>query len=397
MFSLINQSLAVSANNIRSLPSRPGSSSVAVFGTACVVGVFISVLSMAAGFEKAMTAAGSENTYIVTREGATSELNSGLSNEQVQLIADAPGVLRDANNRAVASAELYVIVDIPKKATATDANVPLRGVQEQAFAVRDRIEIVEGRFFEPGQNELIVGRAAQDQFAGLDTGERVQFGQSEWRVVGVFEDNASVSESELWCDVRILQDVYRRGNSYQSVRVKLTGPDALPEFRQALASDPRVTVNIQSEADYYASQSEPMTRFIKYIGYPLAILMAVGAVFGAINTMYASVSARTREMATLRALGFGNLPIVVSTLVESLLLTLVGSVVGAAVVYLVFNGYTVSTMNGQTFSQVVFAFTITPELLWQGMNAGIWIGLLGGLFPAVHAVRVPVVKALRES
>ncbi|MBN1378181.1 MAG: ABC transporter permease [Gammaproteobacteria bacterium] len=397
MLHTLNQAVAVSLNNIRGLPSRLGASSVAVFGTACVVGVFISVLSMAAGFQKTMTAAGSANTYIVTREGAISEMNSGLSFEQTQLIANAEGVAKDADNNPIASAELYVIVDIPKKTTNTDANIPLRGVQGPAFKVRDNIKIVEGRNFTPGQNELIVGRAAQSQFAGLNIGDTIKFGQSEWNIVGVFEDGGSVSESELWCDVRILQQVYRRGNSYQSVRVKLTGEEVLPEFKEALASDPRLTVSIKSERDYYAEQSEGLTQFIKLIGYPLAILMAIGAIFGAVNTMYSSVSARTREMATLRALGFGNFPIIISTLVESVLLAFVGSLIGSVFVYMVFNGYTVSTMNGQSFSQVVFAFSITPELLWQGMNAAIWIGLIGGVFPAIHAVRVPVVVALRES
>lgn len=397
MFSTINQTLAVTVAGIRSLPNRLGASSVAIFGTACVVGVFIGVLSMAAGFQKTMQAAGSKNTYIITREGSTSELNSGFSQEQTQLLADAPGVARDAENAAIASAELFVIVDIPKKTTNTEANVPLRGVQEQAFKVRDRIKIVEGRMFDPGKNELIVGRAAQSQFAGLNVGNTIKLGQSEWTIVGAFEDGGSVSESELWCDVRILQQVYHRGNSYQSVRVKINDAASLSEFKTAVASDPRLVVTIQSEEDYYADQAEPLTKFIKFVGYPIAILMGIGAIFGSVNTMYSSVSARTREMATLRALGFGNLPIMVSTLVESVLLAFIGSLIGAVLVYLVFNGYTVSTMNGQSFSQVVFAFSITPKLLWQGMNAAVWIGLIGGIFPAVHTVRVPVVTALRES
>jgi putative ABC transport system permease protein len=397
MGSLFNQIVAATWSAILSLPARLGASAVAVFGTACVVGVFISVLSMAAGFEKTLVAAGSDNTIIVMREGATAELNSGLGNEQAQLIADAAGVQRDANGRPVAAAELYVIVDIPMRDSGSPANVPLRGVQQHSFTVRDNIRIVEGRNFQEGQNELIVGRAAQGKFAGLDVGDSIKFGQSEWRIVGAFEDNGSVSESELWCDVRILQQAYRRGNSFQSVRVKLDDPATLDDFRQALASDPRLVVSVQTERDYYATQSEVMTAFIKWIGYPLAILMAIGAMFGALNTMYASVSARTREIATLRALGFGNVSVICSTMVESILLAFSGGLIGAVIVYLVFNGYTVSTMNGASFSQVVFAFAVTPELLWQGVNAAVWIGLLGGLFPALRAVRVPIVVALRES
>jgi putative ABC transport system permease protein len=393
----LNQILAASWAAILSLPARLGASAVAVFGTACVVGVFISVLSMAEGFEKTLLAAGSDNTIIVMREAATSEMNSGLSNEQVQLIMDAPGVQRGADGRALAAAELYVIADIPKRDNDGSANVPLRGVQPHSLTVRDNIRIVEGRSFEEGQNELIVGRAAQREFAGLNVGDTVKLGQNEWRVVGAFEDAGSVSESEMWCDVRILQQAYRRGNSFQSVRVKLENPAAIDDFKKVLASDPRLVVGVQTERDYYATQSEAMTKFIKWIGYPLAILMAIGAMFGALNTMYASVSARTREIATLRALGFGSLSVICSTLIESILLAFVGGLVGAVIVYLVFNGYTVSTMNGASFSQVVFAFAVTPQLLWQGINAAVWIGLLGGFFPALRAVSVPVVVALRES
>jgi putative ABC transport system permease protein len=398
MGSLFNQIIAASWAAILSLPARLGASMVAIFGTACVVGVFISVLSMAAGFEKTLVAAGSDNTMILMREGATSEMNSGLSYEQTQLIADAPGVQRDDSGRAIAAAELYVIVDIPMQGTGTSANVPLRGVQAHSLAVRDNIRIVEGRNFQEGQNELIVGRAAQGKFRGLNVGDSIKFGQSEWRIVGIFEDNGSVSESEVWCDVRILQQAYRRGNSFQSVRVKLNTPAALDEFKKTLASDPRLSmVGVQSERDYYATQSEGMTKFIKAIGYPLAILMAIGAIFGAVNTMYASVSARTREIATLRALGFGSLSVICSTLVESLLLAFAGGLIGAVIVFFVFNGYTVSTMNGASFSQVVFAFAVTPQLLLLGIYAVVVIGLLGGLFPAIRAVRVPVVVALRES
>ncbi|HEX5055233.1 MAG TPA: FtsX-like permease family protein [Gammaproteobacteria bacterium] len=398
MGSVFNQILAASWAAILSLPARLGASAVAVFGTACVVGVFISVLSMAAGFEKTLVGAGSDSTMIVMRNGATSELNSGISNEQAQLIADAPGVRHDEAGRPVAAAELYVIVDIPtREGGNSSANVPLRGVQAHSYTVRDNLRIVEGRAFHEGQDELIVGRAAQSKFAGLNVGDAIKIGQNEWRIVGAFEAGGSVSESELWCDAPILQQAYRRGSSFQSVRVKVDGTAALDSFKKALASDPRLNVDLQSEKDYYATQSEGMTAFIKWVGYPLAILMAFGAVFGALNTMYASVSARTREIATLRALGFGSSSVICSTLVESLLLAFVGGLIGSVVVYFVFNGYTVSTMNGASFSQVVFAFAVTPELLVLGIYAVVLIGVLGGLFPAIRAVRVPIVVALRES
>lgn len=391
----LNQIVAVTALNIRNLPERLGGSLVAVVGVAAVVLVFAAVLSMAKGFERTMLNAGSENTAIIMRSGSTAELNSGLGNDQVLIVTNSPGVLRDGD-ASVSSAELYVVVDIRKKSTNEDANVPLRGVQDGAFDVRDNVEIVEGRMFEPGRNELIVGRAAQAEFIGLEVGESVRFGQSEWQVVGAFAAGGSVSESELWTDVRVLQNVYRRGNSFQSVRVRLDGPDALATLETALADDPRLDVEVLTERDYYSTQARPLSQFIRFVGYPLTVLMAIGAVFGALNSMYASVSVRGKEIATLRALGFGPLPVLISTIVESTLLALAGGLVGGGVAFVVFNGFRVSTLNGASFSQVVFDFAVTPDLLSQGLMAALIIGLVGGFFPAVRAARLPVAQALRQ-
>lgn len=395
MLAWLRQLVAVTAMNLRNLPARPGPSAVAILGIAAVVGVFAAVLSMAKGFERTMIAAGSEDVAIVFRAGATTELNSGLGFSQTQIIGNAPGIATIDGEPAV-SAELYVVVDLPLKATNTSANVPLRGIQPGGYAVRPKLEIVEGRPFEPGRNEIVVGRAAQRQFAGLEVGQSVRFGQSEWQVVGAFEDGGSVSESELWCDVRVLQPAWRRGNSFQSVRARLESPDAIEGFEAELARDPRVEVDVFAERDYYAQQSEPLSRFIRIVGYPVSILMAIGAIFAALNTMYSSVAARSQEIATLRAIGFRPGPVALATLVESVVLALIGGVVGAAVVYLVFNGFTVSTLNGASFSQVVFDFAVTPDLLRQGMTVALTIGLVGGLFPALRAARLPVVTALRE-
>lgn len=392
----LTQIFSVCSMNIRNLPQRLGSSSVAIFGVACVVGVFIGVLSMATGFQRTMTMAGADDLAIVMRSGATSEMSSGLGFEETQLVAQQPGVLK-RDGEPVTSAELFVIVDIPKKATGTSANVPLRGVQQGAFEVRDNIEIIEGRNFEPGRNELIVGRGAQHQFAGLDIGSTVRLGQTEWQVVGVFATGGGSEESELWGDARTVQSAYRRGNSFQSVRVKLQSESALEELEAAIDADPRLDLDVQLESEYMAAQAETLSTFIKAIGYPLAILMSLGAVFGAINTMYASVSARSREIATLRAIGFGAFPVAVSTLIESLLLSVIGGLIGAAVVFLIFNGYTVSTINGASFSQVVFDFAVTGDLLVQGIVAAVIIGLIGGFFPALRAARLPVATALRET
>jgi len=391
----LNQILAVTWLNLSNLPQRVGSSVVAVIGVAAVVLVFAAVLSMAKGFERTMISAGSENTVIIMRSGSTSELNSGLSNAQTLIIADAPGVLKDGDT-TVMSAELYVVVDVKKKSSNTDANVPFRGVQSGAFDVRKDVSLIEGRMFEPGKNEIIVGRSAQQEFAGLDTGSTIRFGQTEWGIVGAFEAGGSVSESELWTDVRVLQGAYRRGNSFQSVRVKLQSEASLEELDAALEADPRINPDVMTEKEYYSGQAEPMSQFIKLIGYPLTILMAIGAVFGALNSMYSSVSVRGKEIATLRALGFGPISILFSTMIESTILALVGGILGGAIAYLAFNGFQVSTLNSASFSQVVFDFAVTGDLLIDGLYAALIIGAFGGLFPAVRAARLPVAQALRE-
>jgi len=391
----LNQILAVTWLNLSNLPQRVGSSVVAVIGVAAVVLVFAAVLSMAKGFERTMISAGSENTVIIMRSGSTSELNSGLSNAQTLIIANAPGVLKDGDT-TVMSAELYVVVDVKKKSSNTDANVPFRGVQSGAFDVRKDVSLIEGRMFEPGKNEIIVGRSAQQEFAGLDTGSTIRFGQTEWGIVGAFEAGGSVSESELWTDVRVLQGAYRRGNSFQSVRVKLQSEASLEELDAALEADPRINPDVMTEKEYYSGQAEPMSQFIKLIGYPLTILMAIGAVFGALNSMYSSVSVRGKEIATLRALGFGPISILFSTMIESTILALVGGILGGAIAYLAFNGFQVSTLNSASFSQVVFDFAVTGDLLIDGLYAALIIGAFGGLFPAVRAARLPVAQALRE-
>jgi len=392
----LTQIITVSVMNLRNIGQRLGTSLVAIFGVACVVGVFIGVLSMAAGFQRTMTSATSEDSVIIMRSGATSEMSSGLSYEQSQLVSNMPGIKKDGDS-ILASAELFVVVDISKKSTNTSANVSLRGVQEAAFKVRDSFKIVEGRTFEPGKNELIVGRAAQKQFNDLALGSSIKFGQTVWQIVGVFESGGSLAESELWCDAKILQAVYRRGNSYQAIRAKLESVKSLDTLKNAIAADPKLTLDVRLESEYLAEQSSALSTFIKVIGYPLAMIMALGAIFGAINTMYTSVSARTREIATLRALGFGAFPVAVSTLFESLVLAFIGGAIGSVVVYFLFNGYTVSTLNFASFSQVVFDFAVTPALLKQGVIFAAVIGFIGGLFPAIRAARLPVATALRDS
>jgi putative ABC transport system permease protein len=392
---VLSQIVAVTSVNLRSIGQRLGSSSVAIAGIAGVVVVFIGVLSIAEGFKAAMTDVGDRQTIIVMRAGSDTEMTSGLSNDTARIIMDAPGVMRDESG-PLASPELFVIVGLPGKKDPADMNVPLRGVSPAALKVRPSVKIVEGRMLTPGTSEIVVGRAASQQFAGLTVGSVQNWGQNKWTVVGIFEADGSISESEIWSDARVLQPAYRRGNTYQSVYVRLESVDAFQKFKDALTTDPRVSVTAVPEPEYYAGQSEILHLVITTIGYLIASLMGVGAIFGAVNTMYTAVASRTREIATLRALGFGNFPVVFSVLTEAIVLALIGGVLGGLVAWLAFDGYQTSTMNFQSFSQVAFAFAVTPALMGQALAFAIVMGLFGGLFPAWRAARLPVVTALRE-
>lgn len=395
MFRWLSQVGVVIWLNLRTIGQRRGSSLATVVGVMGVVGVLVAVLSIGEGFRKTLVSAGSPDTALVLRSGSDSEMMSGIGREDTRIIAEAPGVLR-ATQGPVASSELYVVVDVPKRSTGTDANVPLRGVQMSAFQVRDEVKIVQGRRFEPGRAEVIVGRAANAEFAGLDLGSKLRWGSTEWTVVGIFEAGGALSESEVWCDVGVLQPAYRRGDTFQAVYAKLESPDAFTQFKDALTADPRLDVKVVRETEYYEAQSRALHSIISGLGLGIASLMAVGAIFGALNTMYSAVASRTREVATLRALGFGSGPVIISVLVESLFLALLGGILGAAIAYVLFNGYQAATMNWATFSQVAFQFAVTPPLLVLGILFALLIGLFGGLFPAIRAARMPVATALRE-
>jgi putative ABC transport system permease protein len=392
---MLSQIMAVTGVNLRSIRERAGSSAVAIIGIAGVVVVFVSVLSIAEGFRAAMTKAGDPERILVMRTGSDTEMTSGFSGEDARLIMDTDGILKGPNG-PVASAELFVVVSHPLAATGTDANVPLRGVSPRVLEVRPEVKIVEGRMFESGRNEIIVGRAASRQFANLSVGSSVRWGENTWQVVGIFDANGSVAESELWCDARVLQPAYRRGNSYQSVYARLESVDSFQAVKDAMTADPRLRVTVLREQDYYAEQSRVLQTVIRTVGFIIAGLMGVGAIFGAVNTMYNAVASRTREIATLRALGFQSLPVVISVLVEAVILSLIGGVIGSLAAYLAFDGYQTATMNWQSFSQVAFAFAVTPALLMQAMVYATLMGLFGGLLPAWKAARMPVVTALRQ-
>jgi putative ABC transport system permease protein len=394
MVNWCSQTFAVTLLNLQTVPQRLGSSGVAIVGIAGVVVVLVSVLSIASGFTAAMRESGSPSRAIVMRSGADSEMTSGLSGTEVDVIAQAPGLRRDGQN-ALASAELYVIIDLPKKSTNTPANVPMRGVDREVLLVRSDASIVEGRMFEFGTNEIVVGRGASGQFAGLTVGNELRSGQDTWKVVGVFEAGGGVAETEIWCDSRVLQGAYRRGNSYQTVLAQLDSADSFNTFRDWLTTNPQLNVQVRRETEYYAEKSRALSGLIEGVGFGIAALMGIGAVFGAILTMYTAVSTRSREIATLRALGFNASSVVVSVLVESLALAAIGGVIGGIGAYLAFNGYQTSTMNFQTFSQVAFAFRVTPQLLALGLAYALLMGLVGGLFPAIRAARLPIPAALR--
>ena len=389
---MLRGALAITLLNLAAIPRRLGSSLVIVIGIAGVVGVLISVLAMAQGFLDTMGHTGSPDRAIVLRGGSNSELASTISRDNAQAIADAKGVKIDPSGHAIQSAEMVAIVDQPLRQSGTTANLTFRGVGPQAFELRPGLKLVAGRMFTPGLREVIVGKAAQTQFSGLDIGSHLTIRDSDWTVVGTFDCDDSHS-SEMMADVDTVLAAYRR-TLFQSVTVMLQSADAFDGFKSALTGDPRLMVEVLREPDYYARLSEQLGKILTFIGYVVGGIMAVGALFGALNTMYSAVSARTLEIATLRAIGFGAVPVLISVFVEALLLSLIGAVIGAALAWLFFNGNAVNSLSGN-FTQVVFRLEVTPRLMLLGIVWAAVIGLFGGLFPALRAARRPVVEALR--
>jgi putative ABC transport system permease protein len=388
------QSWSVTKVGIATIPQRLGSSSVVVVGIAGVVGVLVALLSMAAGFESTLRATGTDDTVIVMRAGAQTELNSVVDHDTAVVVAQAPQVLHDPAGQPIASPELVVVASLPKRSDGLDGNVEIRGVGEHAWALRPNVKIIEGRKFQPGLRELIVGKHATGQFRGLNVGSTLRFNGQSWTIVGMFEAGDS-HDSELWGDTDIVGSAYRRGSSTSSVSMRLTSVDALEAIKAALTTDPRIKVDVSTTRQYYNQQSEAITGAIRVLGITVGVIMAVGAIFGALNTMYAAVATRAREVATLRAIGFRGLPVIVSVLLETMLLALLGGALGAGLAWAIFDNYTASTL-GSNFSQVVFAFKVSPDLLWSGLKWALAIGFIGGLFPAVRAARVPVTVGLRE-
>ncbi|WP_417490803.1 ABC transporter permease [Maricaulis sp.] len=392
---MFDQIAAVTLINLRSIPQRALLSGATVFSIALVVMVLLGFLAMSNGFSQTLQGTGSADVAVMLRTGSQTELNSGLSVEQVRLVEEAPGIARDAAGTPVVSGELFVIVDGIKRSSETEANLPLRGVGPSAQSLRSGFSIVEGRSHEPGTNELIVGEGIIREFSGFDLGQTVRLGSNEWVVVGIFSTGGTVFDSEIWTDLTVIQNLYQRGTAVQSIRARLTSPEAIEDVRAYVENDPRLNLDIQNEIDYFASQAGGTATLITYLGVPLSIVMAIGALAGAWNTMYSSVDTRMREIATLRAIGFSGFAAAFGTMVESLALAGLGGLVGAAGVYLLFNGVSASTL-GSSFTQVVFSFAVTPMSVLVGLALALIVGFLGGIIPAIRAATVPLLAVHRS-
>lgn len=391
--STLNQIFVITLMNLRNIPARKASSMVIVVGIAGVVTVLIAILSMAQGFEATLRGAGQADRAIVIRAGSDSEMGSSVPVDAARQIETMPGLARIDGNPLVAG-ETYVIADIKKRANDSDANMPMRGVEPESFEIRNELKIVQGRNFQFGRFELIAGVKAANQFQGIDLGSQLEIRGAKWQVVGLFESEGSIHESEVWVDNAVLVAELNRGWGYSSMIARLESPLDLEVFGNAMEKNPQLETKAVRESSYYNEQSTGITSLITDFGYSVAAIMGIGAIFGALNTMYSAVSTRSVEIATLRALGFSPIPVVISVLVESILLALLGGSLGSAIAYLFFNGYTASTM-GATFSQVSFDFAVTRELIVQGITWSCLLGLVGGLFPSVAAARQPITVALR--
>jgi len=392
---MLKQVTAITAINIRSIPERWASSLVIVVGLAGVVAVFTALLAMRAGFESTLKASGRADEAMVMRGGSDSEINSAFDRDSTDIIEQAPGIRSDADGKRLASAELMVIAELPRKDDAKNgANITLRGVEPAAFGLRPELKIIEGRNFTPGLRELIVGRSVTRQFRGAEPGKHVRMRGSDWTVVGVFE-SGDAYESELWADLNVARTTFSRSGS-SSVLVALDGADGFERLKQHLSADPRLSVDVVRQQDYFSGQTKQFRQTIGVLAGVVTAIMALGAIFAALNSMYAAVATRSREIATLRAIGFGGLPVLVSVMIESLLLALFGGVMGALIAYVLFNNLSVATL-GQNFTQVVFNFKVTPELVVRGLVISLIIGMVGGFLPAIRAARLPVVDSLRAA
>lgn len=393
---MLSQITAITGLNIKSIPERWGPSLVIVIGLAGVVAVFTALLAMADGFSATLKASGRNDVAMIVRGGSSdSELNSAFDRDSGVLVTQLPGIRPGTDGKPIAAMEMVVIAELMKKGeTVNGSNITMRGVDENSFKLRPKLKIVEGQMFKPGLRELVVGRGVSRQFDGIEVGKTLRMRGSDWTVVGVFE-SGDAYESELWADIGVAQTTFGR-SGFSSVLAELDGDGAIDRIVAAAKADPRLNVEVKTQQAYFSDQTKQFRMMIGALAFVVVVIMALGAIFAALNTMYAAVATRSREIATLRALGFGSLPVLISVMVEAIFLSLIGGFIGAVIVYFLFNNVALSTL-GQNFTQVVFSFKVTPALVVNGLFIAVVIGLAGGLLPAIRAARLPVTTALRES
>ena len=392
--SFIRQVLLVTNMNLRSVVERSGSSLVIIVGIAGSVAVMVSLLAMAEGLSSTISSTGEEDRVIILRDGSSSELSSGVAMTELDTVSSSPGI-KSIDGEPMIAGELFAIIDLKKKGAESTSNLPIRGVQPASFKIRPEVEIVEGRNFTTGTAEIIVGKGANNQYEGLEIGDQIKVRDSFATVVGIFSSNGNVHESEIWADLAAAQGLFRRGASASSMILKLNSPDSFDEVGLFVESYPNLELKVQSESDFYENQSSGAD-LIKVFGQVVGYIMAIGAVFAALNTMYSAVSTRLVEIGTLRALGFKGTTVLLALLIEALLLATIGGLLGGAIAYLLFNGYTVSTLAGASFSQTAFAFAVTGEIIQQGLTLALFVGFIGGVFPAWNAARRDITEALRS-
>ena len=392
--SFIRQVLLVTNMNLRSILERSGSSLVIIVGIAGSVAVMVSLLAMAEGLSSTISSTGEEDRVIILRDGSSSELSSGVAMTELDTVSSSPGI-KSIDGEPMIAGELFAIIDLKKKGAESTSNLPIRGVQPTSFKIRPEVEIVEGRNFTTGTAEIIVGKGANNQYEGLEIGDQIKVRDSFATVVGIFSSNGNVHESEIWADLAAAQGLFRRGASASSMILKLNSPDSFDEVGLFVESYPNLELKVQSESNFYENQSSGAD-LIKVFGQVVGYIMAIGAVFAALNTMYSAVSTRLVEIGTLRALGFKGTTVLLALLIEALLLATIGGLLGGAIAYLLFNGYTVSTLAGASFSQTAFAFAVTGEIIQQGLTLALFVGFIGGVFPAWNAARRDITEALRS-
>jgi len=390
----MKQILAITGMNIRTILQRSGASIVIIIGIAGSVAVMVSLLAMAEGLSKTIASTGQEDRALIFREGSNSEMSSGIAMTDLAIIENTQGIKKSEDGPMIA-AEIFTIIDLKKKGAVDTSNLPLRGVQEMSFKIRPELKIIEGKNFFPGKGEIIVGKGAANEYEGLELGNKIKIRDSEWTVVGIFSTGGDVHESEIWADLAVTQGAFRRGASASIAIVQMEGNASITDLGATLELDPRLDLKVQGEVDFYEEQSSGASSLIQAFGYTVAVIMAIGAVFAALNTMYSAVSTRLVEIGTLRAVGFHGSSVLFALMIESMFLALLGGLLGAGLSYLIFNGYTVSTLASVSFTQTAFDFAVTGEIIGQGLILALIVGFLGGVLPARRAATQDITEALR--